>query len=408
MGRFLLAWAARLVIAVTLGMGWASPLVPTPTQAGTDPARTSWMSAQRAFIAALGDSGEAARWQAYVQALVPYLGESRFWQVSAEALQASLNAGSPTMGYVVQQWNTLVGRLRLITVSNGGPPTFDNGQAFPNLCFGPAHGGFYAAQVLVWPSSQGRVIAQEVWQERNYIQGAGIMVGGNLVLDVRAWRSLSGATQLAVLEQTPCGASGWSNAFTGATLPRGATTWQSTHILFPQDPIDTDQASKPFASFLDAAGQQIRIRAFFSNNAIGACDGCEHLFAERIVSRGSGDTYYLHPWHILPGPYPTLVRAAEAAERVQKAGGISACTTQTVAGFVLSTQVAIQFCQLNWSRGAAWVKTTPDDDGDPHYKHFPIVYDLSLGSVVGTDVVHFTVSPVQGDWLITQVAPSGQ
>jgi len=399
MGRSLSQRYQQLLVAVALAVGLANAHTVTPTQAGTAPARTAWLHAQRAFVAALGHQEEAARWHAYVQALVPYLHVSSLWQLNPAMLQKDLNAPSQIIAYQVQQWRTLVGTIRLVTVT-------DSGQAFPNLCFAPAHGTLYTLQVLVWADDHGVIRSQPMWEGHGFAPTQGIMVGGNTVLDARAWRSANGTTHVAIIEQTSCGASGWTNAFTGITLPYGATAWQAAPSLFPHNPIDTDQAFKPFPSFLDPAGQRINIQAYFFNKAIGECNGCEHEFAQRIVSRGAGDTYHLLPWHIVPGPYPTLVQAADAAGRAQKAGGISGCTAQTVVGLVLNDQIAAQFCQLDWSSGASWVKKTPDDDGGPHYKHRPITYDLSLGSVVGQNVVHFAVSPVQGAWLITQVTPS--
>jgi len=402
-------------------MGTLRPLLATSGRitAGvvSSSARVTWAHAEANFVTAWRESpslganvtGGHARWAVFVHALTAYVGDSSAWGQSPANLQRTLNGGSPTMGYVVQSWATPIGPVRVVTVSDKGKPFTDGGPPDVLVCQLGSGATLYAAQVLSWRDANGvgAPHAQTAWTESATATSppaisSPILPGGNDLPDLRAWRSRNGAAHVVVIDSVAC-TNYHSVAIGGATLRPGTQLWVADRSLVPADPIGSMSIFDYDASFTDRRGLGIVVTATLMNKVMNESHASEHLYGERMLARGAGDSFVPGDWHVVAGPYDTLVSAVGRARVADVSIGAAGCSSSDMSDLVATNSVGDAFCATDWAKQIAVADERPQNYG-PHYKQVLVTYTLSVGTATPTPVVRVTVAPVNGRWVITAVS----
>jgi hypothetical protein len=389
----------------------ATPQAGASTPTVVDP-RTAWLQAQSAFLAALiatplvgaERSGEGPLWDTLLRALSSYMVTSAAWATAPVPMQTALTGravGSQQMGYLVQDWRTPVGRMRLVTVADLGPaPLYaasgsadPTDYAFRMLCFGPARAPLYAAQLLIWQGDHG-IHSQVLWAHkdwRNVLRSPAIR-GGMVVDDVRGWRDTRDAWQIALIESDICLADETGVAAEGVALVPGAATWAAASAMFPRDLYDQLPVYQPTLQFTDATGSALRLTgALFARTILpDESASSEHPYVTRLFLRIS-DAYAGQPWQVVPSPYATLMQVIVAG---RKAG--RDCNEYTFSGLVTRPSLWSQLCAVRW--GDLRSVQNQVNPGPP-YRPVPTTYTAATSA--GT--LSITIVPLHGEWLVDQV-----
>ncbi len=380
---------------------------PPPARAhGPHGPRSTLAAAQTAFIAALqqipvvgaDQSGVSDQWSAYKTALTAYLRTSGTWFGTAHAVQQDISRESGPLGYAMQDWLGGGDRVRLVSVSDWGA---SYGQINTCTYSHNRYPNFTLRVFLSFDAVKG-VRAQTVAETTS---GSDQTIPGSFlkpyatIEDARSWTT--GKTRyLAVIDHDLCpGSGGDFPHLDGARLAPKSGTWLSDPAMFPINAGASANIGYPAITFSDKAGTVIKFSAAFLSTTVSECNACYHAYGERTLTRMDA-TYQATPWHVIPGPYVTLVQAVAAAEKDQT-GPTNECSFATdLQGLVTTPAVATSFCKIMWKGAAAPATTDTTINSFPPYKSIPTTLDIGVGD---NKTVAVTVLPVGGQWLIAKV-----